>query len=43
MLLTAQVIQVKGAMGWSFECTLRPSSDLALFEKYNLADYMQVC
>eukprot|EP00877_Chromochloris_zofingiensis_P013558 jgi/Chrzof1/8456/Cz03g11080.t1 len=36
-----QVIQVKGAMGWSFECTLRPSSDLALFEKYNLADYMQ--
>jgi hypothetical protein len=29
-------------MGWSFEFSLRPSSDLALYDKYNIAEYLQV-
>lgn len=36
-----QVIRAKGAMGWSYEFTLRPSSDLALFDKYNISEYVQ--
>ena len=36
-----QVVSVKGAMGWTYEFTVRPSSDLSLFEKYALAEYVQ--
>lgn len=28
-------------MGWTFEFSVRPSSDAALFEKYTLAEYIQ--
>lgn len=36
-----QVVRVKGAMGWLFEFTIRPSSDLSLFDKYNVSEYVQ--
>jgi hypothetical protein len=36
-----QVVSVKGSSGWAFEMALRPSSELALFEKYSLAEYIQ--
>jgi hypothetical protein len=38
----AQVISVKGSSGWAFEMALRPGSELALFEKYSVAEYVQV-
>jgi hypothetical protein len=37
-----QVVRVKSTMGWSYEFSLRPSSDLALYDKYNIAEYLQV-
>lgn len=37
-----QVLRVKSTMGWSYEFSLRPSSDLALYDKYNIAEYLQV-
>uniref|UniRef100_A0A383VK31 BTB domain-containing protein n=1 Tax=Tetradesmus obliquus TaxID=3088 RepID=A0A383VK31_TETOB len=36
-----QVVRVKSSVGWSFEFSLRPSSDLALYDKYNIAEYVQ--
>ncbi|KIZ04463.1 hypothetical protein MNEG_3494 [Monoraphidium neglectum] len=36
-----QVISVKGSSGWAFEMALRPGSELALFEKYSVAEYVQ--
>jgi hypothetical protein len=37
-----QMVHVKSTMGWSYEFSLRPSSDLALYDKYNIAEYLQV-
>jgi len=40
-LLLLKVVSVKGSSGWAFEMALRPSSELALFEKYSVSDYVQ--
>lgn len=40
--MLSQVIRAKSDMGWSFEFSLRPSSDLALYDKYSIAEYVQV-
>jgi hypothetical protein len=37
-----QVVRACGASGWAYEFTVRPSSDASLFEKYNIADFVQV-
>ncbi|KAF6253568.1 hypothetical protein COO60DRAFT_405200 [Scenedesmus sp. NREL 46B-D3] len=37
-----QWVHVKSTMGWSYEFNLRPSCDLALYDKYNVAEYLQV-
>eukprot|EP00879_Flechtneria_rotunda_P020592 GHRR01021668.1.p1 GENE.GHRR01021668.1~~GHRR01021668.1.p1 ORF type:complete len:426 (+),score=90.43 GHRR01021668.1:69-1346(+) len=37
-----QVVSVKSGMGWGFELALRPSTDLAVYDKYNIAEYLQV-
>jgi hypothetical protein len=42
VLLRLQVVRVHSTMGWSYEFSLRPSSDLALYDKYNIAEYLQV-
>eukprot|EP00879_Flechtneria_rotunda_P024210 GHRR01025658.1.p2 GENE.GHRR01025658.1~~GHRR01025658.1.p2 ORF type:complete len:181 (+),score=67.69 GHRR01025658.1:1128-1670(+) len=36
-----QVVSVKSGMGWGFELALRPSTDLAVYDKYNIAEYLQ--
>lgn len=30
-----------GAMGWSFQFSVRPSSDPSLFDKYAISEYIQ--
>jgi hypothetical protein len=42
LLLLLQVVHVKSSVGWSFEFSLRPSSDLALYDKYNIAEYIRL-
>jgi hypothetical protein len=37
-----QVVSVKGSSGWAFEMALRPGSELALFDKFSLAGFVQV-
>jgi len=37
-----QLVHVKSSTGWQFELSLRPSSDLALHDKYSIADFIQV-
>lgn len=34
-------VKVTGALGWSFEFTVRPTCDYCLFQKYNVAEYVQ--
>ncbi|GBF88347.1 hypothetical protein Rsub_01059 [Raphidocelis subcapitata] len=36
-----QVVSVKGSSGWAFEMALRPSSELALFDKFSIAEFVQ--
>lgn len=35
------VVKVSGALGWSFEFTVRPTCDYCLYQKYNIAEYVQ--
>jgi hypothetical protein len=31
-------VRVEGAMGWTFEFSIRPTSDPSLYHKYELAE-----
>lgn len=33
---------MEGALGWLYEFEIRPSSDQALVDKYNIGDFVQV-
>lgn len=37
-----QVVSVKGSSGWAFEMALKTSGEAALFDKYSVAEYVQV-
>lgn len=37
----AQVIRVSSNLGWSFELAIRPASDVALHDKYNITGFLQ--
>lgn len=37
-----QVVRVSSTLGWSFEVLVRASSDVAVHDKYNVADFLQV-
>jgi len=42
LLTCAQVIRVSSTLGWAFELAVRPSSDVMVHDKYNIADFLQV-
>lgn len=37
----AQVVRVSSNLGWSFELAIRPASDVALHDKYNITGFLQ--
>jgi hypothetical protein len=37
-----QVLSVKSSAGWAFELALRPGGDADLYERYSIAEYLQV-
>ena len=36
-----QVVKVQSTAGWTYEFSVRPTSDITMFEKYAITDFVQ--